>query len=316
MTTDVLAKVRLHQLEGFFHVAKHQGYTRAAGAMDYPITEPALHQQVRKLEKALGARLLERAPGRRMVTTPAGRALFEFIEPYFDRLPGVLRSLAAGNAGTLVVVCESLYVAPLAAPALAAVANDNPNAQVALHERDPDVMAADLLHGRADVGLVAQLGASVPGLRFDALGSLRVLLLAPQAHSLCKKRTPPTLAKLAQLPLIVYSEGTEARRYTEQVLATTTLATNVAAQASSAATMQALVRGGVGVALVPAVPIRDTASEHWTSHSDAIACLDLTPQLASLTELPVFGLLQRGGYATSPLVEAFEQAAKGLLAKP
>ena len=86
--------VRLHQLEGFFHVALQGGFARAAAAMPYPITEPALHQQVRKLERALGTSLLVRGPARRMVTTAEGRALLEFITPYFERLPRVLRELA------------------------------------------------------------------------------------------------------------------------------------------------------------------------------------------------------------------------------
>ena len=87
-----LASVRLHQLEGFFHVGLHQGFTRAAEAFPYAITEPALHQQVRKLERTLGVRLLEKGPKRRMLLTPAGRELHGFVAPYFERLPQVPRA--------------------------------------------------------------------------------------------------------------------------------------------------------------------------------------------------------------------------------
>ena len=56
--------IQLHRLEGFYWVARTGGYARAARAFPYPLTQPAVHQQVRKLEEDLGARLFERGRGR------------------------------------------------------------------------------------------------------------------------------------------------------------------------------------------------------------------------------------------------------------
>ena len=47
--------VDLHRLAGFHLVATEGGYARAARAAPYPITQPALHQQVKKLEADLKA---------------------------------------------------------------------------------------------------------------------------------------------------------------------------------------------------------------------------------------------------------------------
>ena len=52
--------IQLHRLEGFFWVAKTGGYARAARAFPYPITQPAVHQQVKKLESELELQLFER----------------------------------------------------------------------------------------------------------------------------------------------------------------------------------------------------------------------------------------------------------------
>src|SRR5262245_17856003 len=133
---DPSIEVRLHQLEGFFYVGAEQGYARAARAMPYPITEPALHQQVRKLERSLGAKLLQRGPGRRMLLTAEGRALHAFIRPYFLDLPGVLRSVADRSAGELVVATEHLFVEGICAPALARVRRRFPDARLRLIEMD------------------------------------------------------------------------------------------------------------------------------------------------------------------------------------
>ena len=52
--------IQLHRLEGFYWVARSGGYARAARAFPYPITQPAIHQQGKKLETGLGVALRER----------------------------------------------------------------------------------------------------------------------------------------------------------------------------------------------------------------------------------------------------------------
>ena len=68
--------IRLHQLEGFFHVARLGGYTKATQAFSYPIGQPAVYQQVRGLQEDLGLKLVIQAEPRRMELTPEGRALW------------------------------------------------------------------------------------------------------------------------------------------------------------------------------------------------------------------------------------------------
>jgi DNA-binding transcriptional LysR family regulator len=67
--------IQLHRLEGFYRVALHNGYAAAARGFPYPITQPAVYQQVRKLEEELGTRLFERAGRDRVEPTAAGRRL-------------------------------------------------------------------------------------------------------------------------------------------------------------------------------------------------------------------------------------------------
>ena len=38
--------IQMHRLEGFYWVATAKGYTAAARAFPYPITQPAVYQQV------------------------------------------------------------------------------------------------------------------------------------------------------------------------------------------------------------------------------------------------------------------------------
>ena len=81
--------IQLQRLEGFYWVARCEGYARAARAFPYPITQPGVHQQVKRLESELGVRLFERVGKDRVVLTPQGRALYEYVAPFYEGLPGV-----------------------------------------------------------------------------------------------------------------------------------------------------------------------------------------------------------------------------------
>src|SRR5688500_4769908 len=91
--------IRLARLEGFYWVARSGGFAKAARAFPYPITQPGVHQQVRKLEEELELRLFERIGRDTMKPTPAGRLLYQFIAPFFEGLPAVVASLRGHDYG-------------------------------------------------------------------------------------------------------------------------------------------------------------------------------------------------------------------------
>ena len=91
--------IQLHRLEGFYRVAKAGGYARAVRDFPYPITEPGVHQQVRKLEQELGVKLLRRTAKDRMAPTAAGKHLYDFCAPFFERFPDVARAVSTGGFG-------------------------------------------------------------------------------------------------------------------------------------------------------------------------------------------------------------------------
>ncbi len=304
-----LPAVRLHQLEGFFYVATHEGFTRAAEAMPYPITEPALHQQVRKLERALGARLLERGPKRRMLLTPAGRALFEHVAPYFQTLPGVLRAVASGEAGVLLVASEPLFVEPLAAPLLAALQAEAPAGRLRLVELDLLDAPTALLEGQVDVALVGALARLPAGVTFEQLGTLGLELRVPAAHPLAKKRAPLSPRQLAGLRCVVYTQGSAGRAFGEAVLAAAGVEVTPAAEASTASAMQALVRAGVAPAFVPS--LRDGAQRpRKRTLADGTVAFDLTESAQTIADLPRYGLLRRSRPAPQGLLARFCELAR------
>ena len=106
--------IDLHRLAGFHLVATSGGYAKAARAADYPITQPALHQQVKKLEAEVGVELLMRVGKDTMLPTPAGERLLEFVTPFFRDLPRVVEGVRTGDYdGALTIQAESLLIRQL-----------------------------------------------------------------------------------------------------------------------------------------------------------------------------------------------------------
>src|SRR5687767_9069876 len=132
--------IQVHQLEGFYRVAIAGGYARAAREFPYPITQPGVHAQVRRLERELGVRLFEQAAKDRSVPTRAGRTLFEFCAPFFDELPNVVRAIGRGAAaGRLRIEAGALEIQEILPAWMRRVRTAYPDIDIELREIDaPD----------------------------------------------------------------------------------------------------------------------------------------------------------------------------------
>jgi DNA-binding transcriptional LysR family regulator len=243
--------IRIQRFEGFYHVATHGGYARAARAMPYPITQPAVHQQVKKLEQELDRPLFERVGKDRLLLTPAGRKLFAFVAPFFDGLDAVLRAVQADDGhGELSVAAEPLMLRHLLPPWLARLQARSPNARVDLRELT-ETEFAPLTRGDVDL-LVGYLPDPPPGVAFQRIASLTPFLVLPAQHAKAsRRRLAPR--DLAGDSFIAYRDGMLARELQIRALETYSVAPHEFAQASSADTILGFVGSGLGWSLVPSL---------------------------------------------------------------
>jgi DNA-binding transcriptional LysR family regulator len=192
--------IQLHRLEGFYWVARSGGYARAARAFPYPITQPAVHQQVKKLEGELEIALFERVGKDRMQLTPAGKRLYEFVRPFFEKLPGLARSLKQGDyGGDFHVQTASLLLRNLLPAWVKRVHRRWPEIRVHLRE----TQETDLEPLRSgEVDLIVDYLPEIP----DDLASVRVATVRPcvvrAASPPRAKRAKPTIEALADVTFI------------------------------------------------------------------------------------------------------------------
>lgn len=94
----------LTALRGFALVVEHGSLSAAARAMN--VTQPAVTQQVRSLERHLGKKLLKRH-GRGVLLTDDGQVLAQYLQRGFDELRRGIEAVAANNSPTTVRVTTS-----------------------------------------------------------------------------------------------------------------------------------------------------------------------------------------------------------------
>ena len=301
--------LRLHQLEGFFHVAREGSYTRAAQAFPYPIGQPAVYQQVKLLQENLGIALVRQAGPRRTELTPEGRALYEFIAPFFDGLPRLAERLAKESLAPLVLAADQFFAMEALPEALVVVRAARPDFVLRVQELATPEIVERVRGGQADAGLL-HLPGPPRGLEWLPLGRVGVALLAPQNHPLAKLGRAPTPAEVSAHPLIVYGPESPGRALAERLFREGGLKLRIAAEVFFAQTMQALVRAGVAPAFAPYLlsGARGQPAEDELPKIPRTVAFEMTARLKAGV-LP-FGVLYRSGVEESRAFQALAAALK------
>ncbi len=243
--------IQLHRLEGFYWVARTGGYARAARAFPYPITQPAVHQQVKKLEGELEATLFERIGKDRMELTPAGRRLFDFVRPFFENLPGLVRSLREGDyGGELTIRTASLLLRHLMPAWVKRLHKKHPNIIVNLEETLRPALE-DLRHGEADL-VVDHIPEIPPDVATMPVATVRPFIVMPRDHPVAKRKRI-SMSAFANDTFISYSPGLVSRDLQLQALARQGLAPPRTLSASTADSILGLVESGLGWSVVPSL---------------------------------------------------------------
>jgi DNA-binding transcriptional LysR family regulator len=241
--------MELRQLEYFVAVARHGQFTRAADALW--ITQPALSQQIRRLEAELGVALLRRTP-RGAVPTPAGEDLLVHAEAALAELARAREQLGrpAGVTRGRVRVAATTIDAPRLPDALAAFHRQHPGLQIALRHAPAAEVAALVAAGSADVGVAGLYGDPPPGVLAEALADepMRAMLPSDDARA----GRPVELVALAELPFILAEPGSGLREAVVAACQRAGFSPVPLFEISDPLTVRHLVHAGLGVAVAPA----------------------------------------------------------------
>jgi DNA-binding transcriptional LysR family regulator len=244
--------MQIARLEGFYWVARTGGYAAAARAFPYPLTQPAVFQQVRKLENELGVRLFERVGKAEVRLTAAGRQLYEHAAPFFERLPAVERALkSATPARELRLAAEALILQQVLPAWIRRLQRLEPDLRLDVRELaapDPEVVRA----GEVDLAVAYFPDALPAGLTGRTVATLSSFLVVP-AGSEVARRPRLDLRQLASETFVTYNPGTIHHGLQRRALARSGAAPARLISASTTEAILGLVAAGVGCSLVPSI---------------------------------------------------------------
>lgn len=246
----------LSSLRSLLKISERGSFTGAA--RDLGVTQPAISQQIARLEAELGRPLFERQ-GRRVALTEAGHKLQRHAEQIVALADDARRIVMDDDESGKVVIAAIPTIAPYLLPnVLSTFRAAHPRAQVEVHEEVTASLLQRCANGEIDVGLLA-LPAERRYLHFEKLFDEELLLMLPPQHALASKRKV-RLEDLHDEPFVLLDEAhclsgdirSFCLRRRFQPVAT--------GRTTQLATVQELVALGHGVSLIPEMAARRDAN--------------------------------------------------------
>ncbi|MEO1063926.1 MAG: LysR substrate-binding domain-containing protein [Actinomycetota bacterium] len=282
----------LRQIESFVAVAEELHFGRAAARVH--LSQPALSQQIKRLEQELGFELLTRTQRRVGLTAPGTTFLDHARRVLADveEMVTVTRRAAAGRTGTLRLGYVGSALFGVVPTVMRAMRTEAPDVQVTLVELRTDEQLAAMRHGRLDAGFVRAPAGAVDDMIITPVLVEPIGIALPAEHPLAS-RPELALAELAGEPFVMLPRVVEPNSF-DLLMAACSAAgftPDVAQTARSPQTLLGLVASGLGVAFV-------ADSVMTNSARDGVAFVPLeapAPEIVSA--------LARPADATNPIVD-------------
>jgi LysR family transcriptional regulator, transcription activator of glutamate synthase operon len=244
--------MELRQLRYLVALADERHFTRAA-AREH-IAQPALSQQIRRLEAEVGLALVERTT-RRVALTDAGELLVARARRILSELDDAQAELAtlAGVKGGRLSVGALHTMGPLdLSLLLASFHRDHPAVELTVREQSSEELAEML---RDDVIDLAFLSVTERiqshGLELHHLVSEDLVAVLPPQHPLAG-RDSVDLRELAGDPFFSFRPGSRLRELLDSAAAGAGFQPRIALESNESRRIRSLVSGGLGVAILPA----------------------------------------------------------------
>ncbi len=296
--------MELRQLRYLVALADERHFTRAA-AREH-IAQPALSQQIRRLEREVGLALVERTT-RHVTITEAGKTLVaraRRILSEVDAANAEMQALAGVRAGHVSVGTMHTMGPVDVSLALAVFHERHPAVELTVREQSSEELAEML---RDDVLDLAFLSVTerieTQGLVLGQLVSEDLVVVLPPRHTLAGRRRL-RMAELAHQQFVSYREGARLRELLSFAAHRAGFEPQIKLESNDSERIRRLVARGMGVAILP------QSDADRSAGNVAVAAL-IEPSLRRDITLAI-----REGRRLSPAAAEFLQLSRELFSSP
>jgi DNA-binding transcriptional LysR family regulator len=293
--------VSVDQIRAFVTAAATKNFTRAASTLC--LSQPALTMRIRQLEENLRLRVFDRHT-RSVQLTRVGRELlpvFTRLLSQFDSAIAGAKDLASLRQGSVRVAALPSVAASCLPPVVSKFRAEHPRIAFVLRDAVNSKVCEMVKSEEVDLGIVHREQSMED---FDAVDLFedRLHAVYPAGHPLEAARIL-TVAMLSRYPLVLMDHQTSVRALVDRALVLANRPSSPACEATYITTAVAMVRAGLGVAVLPSTGLE--LSLHPEVRSAPIADRNLVRNVAVIT---------RQGMSLSPPAALFLQMLRGRFA--
>jgi LysR family transcriptional regulator, transcription activator of glutamate synthase operon len=253
--------MELRQLRYLVALADEQHFTRAA-AREH-IAQPALSQQIRRLEQEVGLALVERTT-RRVTVTEAGRALVaraRRILAEVDAATAEMQAFTGARTGHVMVGTMHTMGPVDVSLALAVFHQRHPGVELTVREQSSEELAEMLRDDVLDLAFLSVTERMEShGLGLHQLVSEELVVVLPHDHRLAGRRAV-RMAELAEEQFISYRDGARLRELLIFAGRTAGFEPHVQLESNESERIRRLVARHMGVAILPRSDAQRPGSE-------------------------------------------------------
>ena len=247
-------------------VALRGSFSAAAESLAY--TQPAISQQIARLEKHVGVKLIEREP-RGVRLTPAGEVLVRHTERVMAQLAAAdeeLQDVAAQARGRLRIGSFATAAGTIVPRAVAAFRPLRPAIEVEISLLDPHDSIPAVRRGDIDIAITEEGGfsgdADTSGLEVEHLLDDHMWVSLPVDHPLATRPTVDLIDLRDEDWMFACLSGTCAdSNVVLRACRDAGFQPRIAYQSDDYFAIQGLVASGMGVALIPGLGLASTRDD-------------------------------------------------------
>ena len=242
--------MELRQLRYLVALAEERSFTRAAAKV--LVAQPALSQQIAKLEAEVGLPLVDRTT-RRVAMTEAGDRLVDHARRVLKQVDVAREDLAdlAGLRGGRLTLGTTQTVGGLdVSGLLGEFYRRHPAVDLSVREDLSVNLARALQADELDLAFITLPEARAEGLELEALSREELVAVLPKDHGLAGRRQL-RVADLAGETIVTFREGATIRRRLIEAAARAGFEPRIAFETNEVVRMRALVAAGLAIAILP-----------------------------------------------------------------
>ena len=249
--------VTLRHIEVFRAVMTTGSVTAAADMLK--TSQPTVSRELARFEYLIKVKLFERVRGRLRPTSLALQLYDEVQRAYFglNRIVSMATSLRHFEQGQISVVCLPVFSQSLLPKTCQRFFDSFPKVGVSITPQESPLLEEWLSAQRYDFGL-SEVGNAPQGTEATSLMTLDEVCVLPDGHPLLEKKTLVPDDFEGQ-PFVSLSAADSYRKQIDRVFAETGTSRRMVLETHSAASICAMVREGIGLAIVNPLTALDYA---------------------------------------------------------